>query len=91
MDATVEESDRLKREAMSMCADVGRPAIQDDAERLVDWSFSGENGEEPAPGTSWIRSPAPAGGPDGVSPRLLAAMTDFCQALLISNEFLYLH
>ncbi len=55
---------------------------------LIDWTFSGD-GEEPAPGTAWIRAPKPK--PAGASEPVLAAMTDFCHALLNSNEFLYLH
>ncbi len=53
---------------------------------IIDWDFSGTNGEEPEIGTSWYRSES--------SPQadnhLLSATTDFCHALLNSNEFLYL-
>ncbi len=58
------------------------------AEKLIaDWDFSQTlDGEQPAAGTSWHRK-APTSGP---SP-LLSAMTDFCHALINSNEFLYLH
>ncbi|MDF1815808.1 MAG: DUF1549 domain-containing protein [Verrucomicrobiales bacterium] len=54
---------------------------------IVDWDFSSKNGEEPAPGTSWYRQPVP-GKPDS---KLLSATTDFCHALLNSNEFIYQH
>ncbi len=62
-----------------------------EAKRIIDWTFSGEDGEQPAPGTAWIRTSSPGRDESGVPPRLLAAMTDYCHALLISNEFLYLH
>ena len=60
------------------------------ATRILDWNFAGSNGERPAPGTAWKReaATAPAG---SVPPALLGAVTDFCHALLNSNEFLYLH
>jgi hypothetical protein len=60
------------------------------ATRILDWNFAGGNGETPAPGTAWKReaATAPAG---SVPPALLGAVTDFCHALLNSNEFLYLH
>lgn len=57
---------------------------------LLDWNFS--NGKEgvPVPETAWIQPklnlpshPFP--------PQLLGAVTDFCHALLNSNEFLYQH
>ena len=35
--------------------------------------------------------PPPAPPTSLIPPRLLAAMSDYCHALLISNEFLYLH
>lgn len=58
------------------------------AKRLIDWNFSGKDGEQPAPNTAWVREiPTSSGHP----PKLLGAVTDFCQALLTSNEFLYLH
>ncbi|HRQ91234.1 MAG TPA: hypothetical protein PLA50_20760, partial [Bacteroidia bacterium] len=58
--------------------------------RLIDWSFTGTDGERPAPGTAWVRE-AKDPEPVAVSPRLLGAVTDFCHSLLNSNEFLYLH
>ena len=64
------------------------------AERLVDWTFSDQrDGKHPAPGSSWRRSPSPPAGndDDGIAPDLLHATTDFCHALMNSNEFLYLH
>jgi len=59
------------------------------AERIVDFTFSGENGEAPAPDTAWVRAEAPEA--SKANSTLLSAMTDFCHALLSSNEFLYLH
>ena len=56
--------------------------------RLLDWSFRSPDGERPAPSTSWLRRAAPKPVPSSPS---LAAVTDFCHALLNSNEFLYLH
>jgi len=54
-----------------------------DGEALV---FDGRGGEAPAAGARWIR---PARKTES-SPSLLA-LSDFCHALLSSNEFLYLH
>ena len=56
--------------------------------RLLDWSFREPYGEHPASSTSWFRRPAPKPTPSSPS---LTAVTDFCHALLNSNEFLYLH
>jgi hypothetical protein len=61
-----------------------------EARRVFDWTFAGNDGEPPAPGTAWVRQ-AKEAVPGGVSPRLLGAVTDFCHAMLNSNEFLYLH
>ena len=58
--------------------------------RLIDWSFTGEDGEQPAPKTAWLRREKPKS-PSGIPSGTLAAVTDFCHALLTSNEFLYLH
>lgn len=58
--------------------------------RLVDWKFAGTDGEKPAPNTAWRREVITAPSSDA-SPQLLGAVTDFCHALLNSNEFLYLH
>ncbi len=60
------------------------------ARRILDWTFAGNQGESPAPGTSWKRDEKKAT-PTSAPPRVLAAVTDFCHALLNSNEFLYLH
>ena len=57
--------------------------------RLADWNFGSSDGETPAPGTVWKRN-APAR-PPSTAPSLNGAVTDFCHALLNSNEFLYLH
>ncbi len=56
--------------------------------RLLDWSFRGDDGERPVPASSWLRRPSSQPTPSSPS---LAAVTDFCHALLNSNEFLYLH
>lgn len=61
-----------------------------EARRVFDWTFAGNDGETPVPGTAWVRN-AKEASPSGVSPKLLGAVTDFCHALLNSNEFLYLH
>lgn len=60
------------------------------ARRVIDWTFAGSEGETPAPGTVWKRDAKPSPSP-AVPPRILASVTDFCHALLNSNEFLYLH
>jgi len=57
--------------------------------RVIDWDFSGKNGEQPAPHTAWVRK-IPKTDALKYPPRLFGAVTDFCQALLNSNEFLYL-
>jgi hypothetical protein len=57
---------------------------------LVDWSFKGEDGERPVPGAAWLRREKPKSS-RGIPSSALAAVTDFCHALLTSNEFLYLH
>lgn len=55
---------------------------------LLDLVFGGEKADPPFPGTTWQRhTPGSSGQPS----RLLAAVADFCHALLNSNEFLYLH
>ncbi|NNE90671.1 MAG: DUF1553 domain-containing protein [Verrucomicrobiales bacterium] len=61
------------------------------ARSLLDWQFTGKDGEQPVPDTAWLRRPKPATTTHGIDPKWLAAMTDFCHALLNSNEFLYLH
>ncbi len=83
---------------------VGRLAIQTDASPEEDdllirntgsdrdfrlhLSIEGENGAEPLPNSGWLVKPAP---PRAASNPQLEALTDFCHALLSSNEFLYLH
>ena len=54
---------------------------------VIDWKFSGRNGEEPENGTAWYRKAAPVKNDS----KLLSATTDFCHILFNSNEFLYLH
>ncbi len=60
-------------------------------DRFADFDFSTPNGEQPAPGALWFRSPSAPSRSGNLSPAVLGAMTDFCHALLNSNEFLYLH
>ena len=60
------------------------------ANRILDWTFSGDDGEKPAPESVWLRqSPMEVG--SVASAKMLSAVTDFCHALFNSNEFLYLH
>ena len=61
-----------------------------EAPRVIDFDFSSESGEEPEPKTAWLRE-APKSSTSPYPPALLGATTDFCHALLSSNEFLYLH
>lgn len=57
------------------------------ATRVVDLQFNDLVGSQPIAGAQWVWGPA-----NGDSPsKLMSAMTDFCHALLSSNEFLYLH
>lgn len=58
------------------------------ADRILDWVFDGENGEQPASNTAWLRQAPVAASGDS---KMLSAVTDFCHALFNSNEFLYLH
>ena len=58
--------------------------------RLIDWSFKGQDGERPVPNTAWIRRGKPKSSSE-IPSSTLASVTDFCHALLTSNEFLYLH
>ncbi len=74
----------LPREQLLIGSDSGK------AERIVDWKFDGDNGEQPATHAAWLRQ-VPADVKSGVASRTLSAVTDFCQALFNSNEFLYLH
>ncbi len=60
------------------------------AQRILDWTFDGENGEQPAENTVWLRQ-GTTDNPQEASHEVLAAVTDFCHALFNSNEFLYLH
>ncbi|WP_417739576.1 PSD1 and planctomycete cytochrome C domain-containing protein [Rosistilla oblonga] len=59
-------------------------------EHLLDFDFSGEDGQMPAPGTAWVTSEAALKKSEPPS-KVVAAMRDFCHALFTSNEFLYLH
>ncbi len=59
------------------------------AGRIFDWRFSGENGEQPAEHTQWLRSNQEDGS-SAADARTFQAVTDFCHALFNSNEFLYL-
>ncbi len=58
--------------------------------RLIDWSFKGQDGERPVPNTAWIRREKTKSSSE-IPSSTLASVTDFCHALLTSNEFLYLH
>ncbi len=81
----------LKREQLLVSPQrADAESLLPEARRIVDWTFAGNDGETPAPGTTWVRNSKEAV-PSGVSPKLLGAVTDFCHALLNSNEFLYLH
>ncbi len=60
------------------------------ASRILDWTFNGSDGEQPAPNTAWLRQ-SPMENKSEVSTKTLSAVTDFCHALFNSNEFLYLH
>lgn len=60
--------------------------------RIFDWVFTGDDGETPAPASGWVRSAPPESRESTATPSALhRALTDFCHALLSSNEFLYLH
>ncbi|MEQ8790931.1 MAG: hypothetical protein RIC55_32005 [Pirellulaceae bacterium] len=72
----------LPQEQLLLGSDVAK------TDRILDWTFDGENGERPAPDAAWLR-PAPVAA-SGDS-KMLRAVTAFCQALFNSNEFLYLH
>ena len=61
------------------------------ARRLVDLSFSDAKVDPPAVNTAWMERGANVGGTPAAATRLQGAVKDFCQALLNSNEFLYLH
>ena len=74
----------LPRERLLVGAGAG------EAERILDWVWVGDDGEEPAAGSAWLR-PIPSASQSTQSPELLGAVTDFCHALLSANEFLYLH
>lgn len=58
------------------------------AKPVLDARFGAGEGGEPIPGTRWRKPGAPRA---PASDPTLAAMADFCHALLGSNEFLYLH
>ncbi len=60
--------------------------------RVLDFNFGKGTSEKdaPEPGTAWVGKDT-GSAPESANTQLLAAVTDFCQALLSSNEFLYLH
>ncbi len=60
------------------------------AEAIVDWTLDGDNGEQPAQETIWLRSNPKTDASSEANP-MISAVTDFCHALFNSNEFLYLH
>ena len=74
----------LPREQLLIGSDSGK------ASRLLDWTFDGDDGEQPAADTAWLRQSS-MDDSVGVSSKMLAAVTDFCHALFNSNEFLYLY
>jgi len=55
--------------------------------RLVDLTFDELEGGKPIAGTQWLQEQDSGSSPNS----LQMAVTDFCHALLTSNEFLYLH
>ena len=57
---------------------------------VLDWTFRGDDGDRPAPHAAWLQSKTKEV-PVSVSTPEFGAVTDFCQALFNSNEFLYLH
>ena len=61
------------------------------ARRLVDLSFSEQSVDPPAVNTAWTERGAESGKASSKDAGLSGAVRDFCQALLNSNEFLYLH
>ncbi len=61
----------------------------DAVNRILDWTFNGDDGEHPAPNTAWLRQSTPSNASE-VSAKTLGAVADFCHALFNSNEFLYL-
>lgn len=61
----------------------------DGTRRILDWTFSGDDGNQPAPDTAWVQQ-SPMKDASGASAKTLGAVTDFCHALFNSNEFLYL-
>ena len=79
-------SEALKEDQLLIHSLSGKAKSKVKVPLIADWDFSTQDGEQPAPGTKWFRR---AESPS--SPPLLKAMTDFCHALLNSNEFLYLH
>ena len=74
----------LSREQLLIGSDFAK------ADRILDWTFEGDSGEQPAPDTAWLRQ-VPTDNVTGISHEMLGAVTDFCHALFNSNEFLYLH
>lgn len=63
---------------------VARVSITD----TFDVTFNGDNETSPVPGSEWMTPPRPEAPKSNPA---LSAFTDFCHALLSSNEFLYLH
>jgi len=58
--------------------------------RIADWDFSKGTGDQPVTKTAWL-GPSVKGPTPLQRTSLFGAVTDFCHALLNSNEFLYLH
>ena len=57
---------------------------------IIDWKFDKLIDDLPAPRTAWVKHATEAN-PTAYPPELLNAVSDFCHALLDSNEFLYQH
>lgn len=57
---------------------------------LIDWKFNELTDGLPALQSAWIKA-APEAAPTTYPPELFNAVSDFCHALLNSNEFLYQH
>ncbi len=57
---------------------------------ILDWKFNALTGGLPAPQTAWIKV-TPDANSTPYPPELFSAVSDFCHALLDSNEFLYQH
>lgn len=65
---------------------------RDEMDSRIDWRFSTGDGAQPIKDSRWIqRQQLERTRGDEENRPLLEALTEFCHALLSSNEFLYLH